>query len=77
MADEAKPRKRKRKARSEPRLLWRVERVAYALDISRRVLERLRASGEFIEPDLFIGRMPLFSPARVHEWVRSRQEQRL
>jgi hypothetical protein len=51
------------------RLTWRVEDVARALGVSRRVLERERSAGRFPPPDLTIGRMPLWRPETIRAWI--------
>ncbi len=51
------------------RLAWRLEDVARAFGISRRALERERSAGRFPKPDRTIGRMPLWMPDTIREWV--------
>ncbi len=51
------------------RLTYRLEELAEALGISRRVLERERSAGRLLKPDLRIGRMPLWSISRVKDWI--------
>jgi hypothetical protein len=50
-------------------LTWRMDHVARALGISRRVLEHERAAGRFPPPDLQIGRMPMWMPQTIRTWV--------
>jgi hypothetical protein len=52
-----------------PSLLWRLNRVASELDISRRALERERAAGRFPPPDKVVGRMPLWRPETIRRWI--------
>lgn len=54
------------------RLALRLEEVAAALGISRRLLERERSAGRFPRPDRIIGRMPLWSVQTVRTWVEGR-----
>jgi predicted DNA-binding transcriptional regulator AlpA len=39
------------------------------LGISRRALERLRASGRIPSPDLYLGRLPRWRAATVRAWI--------
>ncbi len=55
--------------RPAPALLWRLNRVAHELDISRRALERERSAGRFPPPDRTIGRMPLWRPESIRRWI--------
>ncbi len=52
-------------------LAWRLETVAKALNISRRTLERERSAGRFPQPDLRIGRAPLWRPETIAAWVNA------
>jgi predicted DNA-binding transcriptional regulator AlpA len=54
---------------SEAVITWRKKAVARALGISERALERERSAGRFPRPDLVIGRMPLWRPETIREWV--------
>lgn len=54
--------------RIEPMTL-RIEEVADALGVSRRAIERERASGRFPRPDLTIGKMPLWRPETVRDYL--------
>jgi hypothetical protein len=59
-------------ANSKPpvaRLTYRLDELAAALGVSRRVLERERAAGRLPKPDLHIGRMPLYRPATIRGWI--------
>jgi hypothetical protein len=60
---------RLRRRRCDERLLWRLARVAAALDISRRTLERERSAGRFPPPDLHIGKAPLWFPRTIRDWA--------
>jgi predicted DNA-binding transcriptional regulator AlpA len=51
------------------RLALRLDEVARSLGVSRRAIERERSAGRFPTPDLHIGRMPLWTPAKVKAWV--------
>jgi hypothetical protein len=53
------------------RLTLRLDELAHALGVSRRVLERERASGRLLPPDLTIGRMPLYRIESVRAWLAS------
>jgi predicted DNA-binding transcriptional regulator AlpA len=50
-------------------LLWTLDMAAHALSTSRPTLERLRASGRFPQPDLHIGKRPMWKPSTVREWI--------
>jgi len=54
------------------RLTWRLSTVAEQLGISRRALERERSAGRFPKPDAVIGRMPLWKPETVKQWLDQR-----
>jgi predicted DNA-binding transcriptional regulator AlpA len=51
------------------RLALRLDELATALGISRRAIERERSAGRFPRPDLTIGRMPLWRPETIREWL--------
>lgn len=51
--------------------LLSIKKVAAALDCSRRVFERLRASGRFPKPDLLLGRMPRWRRETVQRWIEN------
>lgn len=51
------------------RLALRLNEVAGALGLSRRVIERERAAGRFPRPDRIVGRVPLWSPETIRRWV--------
>jgi hypothetical protein len=53
------------------RLTLRIDELAQALGVSRRVLERERAAGRLLQPDLTIGRMPLYRIESVRAWIDS------
>ena len=51
------------------RLVVRLDEVAESLGVSRRSIERERSAGRFPRPDLTIGRMPLWKPETIREWI--------
>ena len=51
------------------RLTLRLDEVARALGVSRRAIERERSAGRFPKPDLVIGRMPLWQPMSIRQWI--------
>lgn len=51
------------------RLTIRLDELPCALGVSRRTIERERSAGRFPRPDLIIGRMPLWRPETIREWV--------
>lgn len=51
------------------RFSLRLEELAAALGASRRSIERERSAGRFPKPDLTIGRMPLWRPETIREWI--------
>ena len=51
------------------RLALRFDDLPALLGVSRRTLERERSAGRFPRPDLTIGRMPLWRPETIREWV--------
>ena len=51
------------------RLALRLDELPAALGVSRRTLERERSAGRFPRPDLTIGRIPLWRPETIREWV--------
>lgn len=63
---DARPRHRRR---IRPSVTWRLARVAFELDISRRALERERSAGRFPAPDVTIGKMPLWQPETIRRWI--------
>ncbi len=50
-------------------LVYRFDELADALRISRRALERERAAGRFPRPDAIVGRMPLWKPETIRQWL--------
>jgi predicted DNA-binding transcriptional regulator AlpA len=56
--------------RIDNRLMLRIDEVAAAIGVSRRVLERERSAGRFPGPDKVVGKMPLWSVATVRAWVQ-------
>jgi predicted DNA-binding transcriptional regulator AlpA len=53
------------------RITLRLDEVAEAVGVSRRVLERERAAGRMPKPDIRIGKMPLWRPETIQAWVNS------
>jgi predicted DNA-binding transcriptional regulator AlpA len=51
------------------RMTLRLDELAAALGVSRRVLERERAAGRLPSPDLHIGKMPLWRVASIEAWL--------
>ncbi len=48
----------------------RLDEVAEAIGVSRRVLERERSAGRMPKPDLRIGKMPLWCPETIRQWIK-------
>jgi hypothetical protein len=51
------------------RLTWRLADLSLALGVSRRALERERSAGRLPPPDLTLGRMPLWRPETIRDWI--------
>jgi hypothetical protein len=51
------------------RMTLRLDELADALGVSRRVLERERSAGRVPPPDLLIGKMPLWRVETVRAWL--------
>ena len=51
------------------RMALRIEELADAIGVSRRVLERELSAGRFPKPDKRIGRMPVWGIAKVRGWL--------
>jgi predicted DNA-binding transcriptional regulator AlpA len=51
------------------RLAYRLDEVAKALGVSRRLIERERSAGRFPRPDLTIGRAPLWTRETLTRWI--------
>jgi hypothetical protein len=51
------------------RLTWRLADLSRALGVSRRALERERSAGRLPPPDLSLGRMPLWQPETIRQWI--------
>jgi predicted DNA-binding transcriptional regulator AlpA len=51
------------------RLAYRLDEVAKALGVSRRLIERERSAGRFPRPDLTIGRAPLWTRETLVRWI--------
>jgi predicted DNA-binding transcriptional regulator AlpA len=63
-----------RQSKSQPpvaRMTLRIDEVADAVGVSRRVLERERAAGRMPKSDLRIGKMPLWRVETIHAWINS------
>ena len=50
-------------------LTYRISDLAKALGLSRRSIERFRASGAFPKPDAKAGRCPLWRPETIQAWL--------
>ena len=61
-------RKSDKRPRIEPMTL-RIDEVAEALGVSRRIIERERSAGRFPKPDLTIGKMPLWRVESVRSYL--------
>jgi hypothetical protein len=64
-----------RQAKNRPRiepLALRVDEVADALGVSRRIIERERAAGRFPKPDKHIGRCPLWRVETIKNMLVSK-----
>ena len=53
----------------DQRLTYRLDELAARLGISRRTIERERSAGRFPKADLKIGRMPLWKPKTIAQWI--------
>jgi hypothetical protein len=51
------------------RLALRLDDLATALSVSRRSIERERSAGRFPLPDRVVGKMPLWSPETIRQWM--------
>jgi predicted DNA-binding transcriptional regulator AlpA len=51
------------------RLTYRLSELASAFGVSRRTIERERSAGRFPQPDLHIGRAPLWTKKAVNNWI--------
>ena len=51
------------------RLTYRLDEVAAALGVSRRLVERERAVGRFPRPDVRIGKVPLWTRETLVRWI--------
>src|SRR5271157_635400 len=51
------------------RLTYRLDEVAADLGVSRRLIERERAAGRFPQPDVRIGKVPLWTRETLVRWV--------
>jgi predicted DNA-binding transcriptional regulator AlpA len=52
-----------------PRVTWRLDEIAKALGVSRRVIERERSAGRLPKPDMVLGRMPLWRVETIQDWI--------
>jgi predicted DNA-binding transcriptional regulator AlpA len=50
-------------------LAYRLDQVARSLGVSRSAIERERRAGRFPKPDRVVGRMPLWRPETILEWL--------
>lgn len=55
--------------RNAERLTYRLNEVAEALGVSRRLIEKERAAGKFPQPDIRVGRVPLWARSAVVRWI--------
>jgi predicted DNA-binding transcriptional regulator AlpA len=51
------------------RLALRLDEVAQSLGVARRTLDRARAAGRFPRPDVYLGRVPLWTPETIRAWI--------
>jgi hypothetical protein len=51
------------------RLAYRIDELAVALGVSRRLIEREKAAGRLPKPDMQIGRIPLWRPETIRRWI--------
>ena len=51
------------------RLALRLDEIAAALGVSRSAVERERRAGRFPRPDRIIGRMPVWRPQTIRDWL--------
>lgn len=51
------------------RLTYRIAEVSSALGISRRTIERERSAGRFPQPNLHIGKAPLWTRESLDKWI--------
>jgi predicted DNA-binding transcriptional regulator AlpA len=51
------------------RMTLRLDEVARALGVSRRLIERERSAGRLPKPDLTIGRVPLWRVQTITSWL--------
>jgi hypothetical protein len=55
-----------------PRLALRLDEVADALGVSRRLIERERSAARFPPPDLYIGKCPIWLVSTVENHLTAR-----
>ena len=58
-------------ARRSDRLVYRLDQLAELLGVSRRTIERERSAGRFPQPDMHIGKAPLWKPTTIQQWIDS------
>jgi predicted DNA-binding transcriptional regulator AlpA len=51
------------------RLALRLDEVAATVGVSRSAIERERRAGRFPKPDRIVGRMPLWRPESIRDWL--------
>jgi hypothetical protein len=54
---------------SVPRLAYRLDELADALGVSRRLIEKEKAAGRLCKPDMHIGHIPLYRPETIRRWI--------
>jgi predicted DNA-binding transcriptional regulator AlpA len=52
------------------RLTYRIYEVAAAIGVSRRTIERERSAGHFPQPNLHIGKAPLWTREAIDRWIK-------
>jgi predicted DNA-binding transcriptional regulator AlpA len=55
------------------RFTLRFGELEAALGVSRRLLERELSAGRFPQPDVHIGRVPLWRPSTIDRWLDSQK----
>lgn len=53
-----------------PRMALRLDEIAEAIGISRRGIDRERSAGRFPRPDRVVGKVPLWAPTTVADWLQ-------
>jgi hypothetical protein len=49
--------------------LLNTDDLARVLNAGRRTVERLRNTGKLPQPDLYVGKMPRWSPETISQWI--------